>query len=212
MRNRYPHELSGGQRQRVGIARSLSLEPQLLVADEPTSALDVSVQARVLELFQELQQEHGFACLFISHDLAVVEMLSDRIAVMSEGDLVEIGTSAQIVSNPKDPYTQRLIAAVPVPDPDEQEQRRTTRDRLLAEAAESARLPGWCNVGHTARCGRCRIIDRSRFSARSRAGATTPRPPAVPSPKNGTSMTQRIDLRNIAIIAHVDHGKTTMVD
>ncbi|HLR57438.1 MAG TPA: ABC transporter ATP-binding protein [Beutenbergiaceae bacterium] len=139
MRNRYPHELSGGQRQRVGIARSLSLEPQLLVADEPTSALDVSVQARVLELFQELQQEHGFACLFISHDLAVVEMLSDRIAVMSEGDLVEIGTSAQIVSNPKDPYTQRLIAAVPVPDPDEQEQRRTTRDRLLAEAAESAR-------------------------------------------------------------------------
>lgn len=138
MRNRYPHELSGGQRQRVGIARSLSLEPQLLVADEPTSALDVSVQAKVLELFQELQQEHGFACLFISHDLAVVEMLSERIAVMSEGDLVEVGTSAQIVSNPKDPYTQRLIAAVPVPDPDEQEQRRTTRDRLLAEAAKSA--------------------------------------------------------------------------
>ena len=96
-------------------------------------------QAKVLELFQALQQEHGFACLFISHDLAVVEMLSDRIAVMSEGDLVEIGTSAQIVSNPKDPYTQRLIAAVPVPDPDEQEQRRATRDRLLAEAAKSAR-------------------------------------------------------------------------
>src|SRR5699024_12617800 len=114
-------------------------EPHLLRPDWPTSALDASVQARVLELFQERREEHGFACLFISHDLAVVEMLSAPIAVMSEGDLVEIGTSAQIVSNPRDPYTQRLIAAVPVPDPDEQEQRRTTRDRLLAAAAEAAR-------------------------------------------------------------------------
>lgn len=134
MRNRYPHELSGGQRQRVGIARALSLEPKLLVADEPTSALDVSVQARVLELFTELQREHGFACLFISHDLAVVEMLASRIAVMHHGKLVEVGSSAQIVNSPQDPYTQRLIAAVPVPDPAEQRLRRERRDALLEAA------------------------------------------------------------------------------
>ena len=135
MRNRYPHELSGGQRQRVGIARALSLEPKLLVADEPTSALDVSVQATVLDLFTELQREHGFACLFISHDLAVVEMLASRIAVMHHGKLVEIGSSAQIVQSPQDPYTQRLIAAVPVPDPDQQKLRREHRDALLVAAA-----------------------------------------------------------------------------
>ena len=132
MRNRYPHELSGGQRQRVGIARALALNPKLLIADEPTSALDVSVQATVLELFQELQREAGFACLFVTHDLAVVEILARRIAVMHHGELAEMGTTAQILGDPIDPYTQRLLAAVPVPDPQEQAERRAQRDAIIA--------------------------------------------------------------------------------
>ena len=133
LRNRYPHELSGGQRQRVGIARALALGPKLLIADEPTSALDVSVQARVLALFQELQREIGFACLFISHDLAVVEILAERITVLNKGKVVEQGQRDQILHDPQEPYTQRLIAAVPVPDPDEQQRRRELRDRLLEQ-------------------------------------------------------------------------------
>ncbi len=126
-RNRYPHELSGGQRQRVGIARALALTPDLLIADEPTSALDVSVQARFLDLLQELQGKLHFACLFISHDLAVVDILAHRIAVMQNGELVEVGDRDQILQHPKSDYTRRLIAAVPVPDPAEQRIRREAR-------------------------------------------------------------------------------------
>ncbi|MCX6442738.1 MAG: ABC transporter ATP-binding protein [Actinobacteria bacterium] len=126
-RNRYPHELSGGQRQRVGIARALALTPDLLIADEPTSALDVSVQSRFLDLLQELQGKLKFACLFISHDLAVVDILCHRIAVMQNGLLVEIGDRDQILKNPKNDYTKRLISAVPVPDPAEQAIRREAR-------------------------------------------------------------------------------------
>jgi peptide/nickel transport system ATP-binding protein len=126
-RNRYPHELSGGQRQRVGIARALALTPSLLIADEPTSALDVSVQARFLELLQNLQEKLKFACLFITHDLAVVDILSHRIAVMRDGRLVEVGTRDQILKNPIEEYTKNLISAVPVPNPQEQRIRREAR-------------------------------------------------------------------------------------
>ncbi|WP_312179282.1 ABC transporter ATP-binding protein [Arthrobacter sp.] len=131
-RNRYPHELSGGQKQRVGIARALSLKPKLMVADEPTSALDVSVQAKVLELFQNLQRELGFACLFVTHDLAVVDVLADHICVMRNGRIVEQGTRDQILRNPQEEYTQRLIAAVPLPDPEKQRERRELRAKLNA--------------------------------------------------------------------------------
>ncbi|MEY4967622.1 MAG: hypothetical protein RIQ73_321, partial [Actinomycetota bacterium] len=126
-RNRYPHELSGGQRQRVGIARALALTPDLLIADEPTSALDVSVQARFLDLLQELQGKLNFACLFISHDLAVVDILAHRIAVMHDGFLVEVGERDQILKNPQHDYTKLLISGVPVPDPAEQRIRREAR-------------------------------------------------------------------------------------
>jgi peptide/nickel transport system ATP-binding protein len=131
---RYPHELSGGQRQRISIARALALRPELLVADEPTSALDVSVQATVLDLLLDLQAELGFACLFVTHDLAVVSFLAHRVAVMRSGKLVEIGERDQVLFSPAEDYTRRLVASAPVPDPGEQRQRRATRLSLESAA------------------------------------------------------------------------------
>ncbi|MEU1962143.1 ABC transporter ATP-binding protein [Nocardia sp. NPDC019304] len=133
---RYPHELSGGQRQRASLARALILDPDLLVADEPTSALDVSVQAAVLELFGELQRECGWACLFISHDLAVVDQLADRITVLRDGAVVEEGDRNRILRAPQEDYTRRLVAAVPVPDPVRQRRRRARAARLYGDETD----------------------------------------------------------------------------
>jgi oligopeptide transport system ATP-binding protein len=121
--NRFPHEFSGGQRQRIGIARAISLKPKLVICDEPVSALDVSIQAQIVNLLDDLQDEFGLAYLFVAHDIGVVRHISDRIAVMNEGKIVEQGSADQVCEQPKDGYTKKLLAAVPIPDPRESRER-----------------------------------------------------------------------------------------
>jgi oligopeptide transport system ATP-binding protein len=134
--DRYPHEFSGGQRQRIGIARALALQPKMIVCDEPTSALDVSVQSQILNLLADLQSEFGLSYLFISHDMAVIHHVCDRIAVMKDGKIVEEGTRDAIIGNPQHPYTKRLLLAVPECDPRVDAAKRAERVRMLQEEIE----------------------------------------------------------------------------